>query len=277
MHCKDDFKHKTIPKLSPNFNLWRQRNFLCIQEMSNSTDSLPSERTAKELSKWTCMSVLQWSESNTQAGCERNLPTSRSTRLSSRSGNRKSLAQVPYTRWQITAWLPGSLMMLGFGLLDPEHLTVQALDRACVLQPSSRQGLRLCRFDNPVPMSWKPAKRCSLQSARCCCFKVMAAAPLSSCGQFHGMSHLQEEPWTSCSTDNTWSKLRCAAYFMCAQLCTQLTSCILSWVGSSAEHTGTRGGTLAWGGDIQPRAWASSTFDRCWTEIFNCYHLSWRQ
>jgi hypothetical protein len=54
-----------------NFNLWRQRNFLCIQEMSNSTDCLPSERTAKELSKWTCMSVLQWSESDTQAGCEK--------------------------------------------------------------------------------------------------------------------------------------------------------------------------------------------------------------
>jgi hypothetical protein len=30
---------------------------------------------------------------------------------------------------------------------------------------------------------------------------------------------------------------------------------------------------LAWGGDIQPRAWTSSTLERCWTDIFNCNHL----
>jgi hypothetical protein len=233
-----------------NFNLWRQRNFLCIQEMSNSSDFLPSERTAKELSDWTCISVLQWSESDAQAGCERHLATTLSTRLSSRSGNRESHAQAPYTRWQITAWLPESLMMLGSGVIDPEHVTAQHS-----IGPASCSLLhaRVCGCANSTtPCQWAESRLSSALSnlRRCCCFKVTAAAPLSSCGQFHGVSHLQEEPWTSCSTENTWSKLR-----------------------GAAEHTGTRGGTLAWGGDIQPRAWSSSTLERCWTGIFNCYHL----
>lgn len=221
-----------------NFNLWRQRNFLCIEEMSNSTDFLPSERTAKELSHWTCISVLQWSESDTQAGCERNLPITRSIRLSSRSGNRESHAQVTYTRWPITAWLPESLMML-------ESLIRSTLRYRHSIGPASCSLLhaRVCGCANSTtPCQWAESRLssalCSLR--RCCCFKVTAAAPLSSCGQFHGMSHLQEEPWTSCSTENTWSKLR-----------------------GAAEHTSTRGDTLAWGGDIQPKAWTSSTSERC--------------